>query len=70
MKEVKKLIAKIDTLISKQEYRSVKLHGVTCSRSDLEMTKFLAESYELNGNFNGLNVWGASKEIFDKLNIK
>ena len=71
MKEVNKLIAKAQALINNSEYRSVKLLGVTCSRSDLEMVVFYGETYRRNGgNINGLmKPRGAVGDVFEKTKI-
>ena len=70
MKEIVNLIAKTQKLIKNSEYCSVKLHGVSCSRADLENIVFYAEKYQRNGNIYGLmNPCGATKEVFDKLKI-
>lgn len=69
-KTIISLRAKVKKLIENSEYRSVKLHGVSCTRSDLETIEFYAEKLERDGNYNGLmNPVGAPKEVFDKLNI-
>lgn len=71
MKTIIKLIAKIEGLINTTEYRSVKLHGVSCSRADLEIIKDYTEKYLQQGNINGfMQPCGNVKEVFDKLNIK
>lgn len=71
MKEVIKLVAKAQALINTSEYRSVKLLGVSCSRSDLEMVVHYGETYQRNGgNINGLmNPCGNVKDVFDKAKI-
>ncbi len=71
MKKVETLIAKVENLIRNSEYRSVKLHGVSCSRADLEMIQMYAENYQKNGSFSGLMApMGNVKAVFDKLEIK
>ena len=68
--KIKTLRKKVQTLIQNNEYRSVKLHGATCSRSDLENIEFYAEKIERDGNYNGfMKPCGATKEVFDKLGI-
>lgn len=68
--KIKTLRKKVQTLIQNSEYRSVKLHGATCSRSDLENIEFYAEKIERDGNYNGfMKPCGATKEVFDKLGI-
>lgn len=71
MKEIIKLRAKVQGLINTTEYRSVKLHGVSCSRADLETIDMYAEKYQQQGNFNGfMEPCGNVKAVFDKINIK
>lgn len=71
MKEIIRLIAKVDGLINTTEYRSVKLLGISCTRADLKTIKMYAEKYQQQGNFNGfMEPCGSVKEVFDKLDIK
>jgi hypothetical protein len=52
------------------ESRSKKLHGVSCSRADLEIIEMYADLYLRQGNINGLmKPMGNVKEVFDKANI-
>ena len=70
MKEIIKLKAKVQGLINTTEYRSVKLHGVSCSRADLETIKMYSERYMQQGNFNGfMKPCGNVLDVFNKLNI-
>lgn len=69
--KIKTLRKKVQTLIKNNEYRSVKLHGATCSRSDLETIELYAEKIERDGNYNGLmKPCGATREVFEKLGIE
>lgn len=69
--KIKTLRKKVQTLIQNSEYRSVKLHGATCSRSDLENIEFYAEKIERDGNYNGfMKPCGATREVFEKLGIE
>ena len=70
----KKIIAlkqKTQKLILNSEYRGVKLHGVTCSRADLEQVVFLADILLRQGNLNGFMApCGSPKEVFAKAGIE
>lgn len=70
----KKLIAlkqKAENLIRNSEYRGVKLHGVTCSRADLELVVFFIDTFLRQGNLNGwMSPCGNVKDVFDKVGIE
>jgi hypothetical protein len=69
MKKVNVLLSKVTNLIKNSEYRGVKLHGVTCSRADLEMIQFYCELL-LNGqDLSNYIVCSQAKVVFDKLGI-
>ncbi len=71
MKKVEQLIADVKKKILNSESRSVKFHGVSCTRADLEIIQMYAENYLRNGSFAGFMApMGAVKEVFDKLDIK
>lgn len=68
-KKVQTLLAKVKSLILNSEYRSVKLHGVSCTRSDLEMIQMYCE-YLLNGeSLTRYTVFETAKQVFDKVGI-
>lgn len=70
-KALKALKQKTEKLILNSEYRSVKLHGVSCSRADLEIIVMYADTLLKQGNINGLmEPCGNVKEVFVKANIK
>jgi hypothetical protein len=70
----KKIIAlksKIEKIIATTEYRSQKIHGVSCSRSDQEMIVFYCDKILADGNINGLmRPMGNVGEVFAKAGIE
>jgi hypothetical protein len=57
-------------LTMNSEYKSVKLHGISCSRSDLEMVVFYSDTLLKQGNLNGLmEPSGNIKEVFAKVGL-
>ncbi len=69
-KKVYTLRQKAQNLIMNSEYRSVKLHGVSCSRADLETIVFYADTLLKNGNINGLmEPCGNVKDVFEKIGL-
>jgi len=69
-KKIYTLRQKAQNLIMNSEYRSVKLHGVSCSRSDLEMVVFYSDTLLKNGNLNGLmEPRGNIKDVFEKVGL-
>ena len=70
-KKLEILKQKTEKLIQNSEYRGVKLHGVTCSRADLEGVVFYIDTYLRQGDLNGLMPpRGEIKEVFDKAGIQ
>ncbi len=70
MKKIINLKAKVEGIINTSEYRGVKVLGVTCSRSDLEMIIFYLDTYLRQGNINGLmEPRGEVKEVLQKAEI-
>jgi len=69
-KKIYTLYQKVQSLIASSEYRSVKLHGVSCSRADLEMVEMYCDTLLKNGNLNGLmNPSGNVKDVFEKAGL-
>jgi len=61
---------KAQNLIMNSEYKSVKLHGISCSRSDLEMVVMYSDNLLRNGNLNGLmEPCGNVKDVFTKVGL-
>lgn len=69
MKEAQKLLSKVLGLISKQEYRSVKLHGVMCSRADLEMIQMYCEHVIRGEKLSRYIIFENVKPVLDKAGI-
>ncbi len=70
-KKINALRAKVQKLIENSEYRGVKVHGVTCSRSDLEMIVFMLDIFLRQGNLNGFMApCGNVKEVIEKAGIE
>ena len=69
MKTVTTLLSKVKTLIMNSEYKSVKLHGISCSRADLEMIQFYCEALLRSENLSRYIVCSTAQEVFDKLGI-
>ena len=68
--KAKKLKEKVQKTIDNSEYRGVKVHGVTCSRSDLEMIVFMLDVFLRQGNINGLMApCGNVKDVIEKAGI-
>ncbi len=64
------LRAKVNKLIDSSEYKSVKLYGISCSRSDLEMVIFFADILLRQGNINGYCIYNNDiKKIFAEAGI-
>lgn len=69
-KKIYTLRQKVQTLIANSEYRSVKLHGISCSRADLEMIELYADTLLRQGNINGLmHPSGNVKGVFEKIGL-
>lgn len=69
-KKIYTLRQKVQTLIANSEYRSVKLHGVSCSRADLETIELYCDTLLRNGNINGLmEPMGNVKDVFNKVGL-
>jgi len=69
-KKIYALRQKAYNLTMNSEYRSVKLHGVSCSRSDLETIIMYADTLLKNGNINGLmEPCGNVKDVFAKVGL-
>lgn len=69
-KKLSTLRQKIQALIANSEYRSVKLHGVSCSRADLEDTEMYIDTLLRQGNVNGLmEPCGNVKAVFEKIGL-
>jgi len=69
-KKIYTLRQKAQNLIMNSEYRSVKLHGVSCSRSDLEVIVMYSDTLLRNGNINGLmEPCGNVKDVFAKVGL-
>ena len=69
MKKVNELLTKVNNLIRNNEYRSVKLHGVSCSRADLEMIQFYCEALLRGESLIGYIICSEAKKVFDKVGI-
>ena len=63
------LKVKVQKTIDNSEYRSVKMLGISCSRSDLEMIVFILDIFLKQGNINGFAVYGNSREVIEKAGI-
>ena len=69
-KKIYTLRQKVQNLIANSEYRSVKLHGVSCSRADLEMIEMYSDTLLRQGNLNGfMEPCGNVKEVFAKIGL-
>ncbi len=61
---------KAQNLIMNSEYRSVKLHGVSCTRSDLETIVMYSDTLLKHGNLNGfMEPRGNIKDVFAKVGL-
>ena len=69
MKKVNALLSKVTNLIKNSEYRGVKLHGVTCSRADLEMIQFYCEALLRGESLGRYIICSEAKNVFDKVGI-
>lgn len=68
--KINALRKKVQTLIETSEYRGVKVHGITCSRADLEMIVFYVDIFSRQGNINGfMTPCGNVKEVIEKAGI-
>lgn len=69
-KKVYTLRQKAQNLIMNSEYRGVKLHGITCSRADLEMVVMYYDTLLKQGNINGfMEPCGNVKDVFEKIGL-
>lgn len=69
-KKIYTLRQKAQMLIESSEYKSVKLHKVSCSRSDLELIVFYSDVLLKQGNVNGLmEPSGNVKDVFEKIGL-
>ena len=64
--KARKLLKKVEKLIEENEYNLVKLNGVNCSRSDLEVLEMVLEHFINNGNYGNYMLFGEVKEILSK----
>jgi hypothetical protein len=62
MKKVTTLLAKVKNLILQGEYRSVKVHKVSCTRADLEFIQDFCEKL-LRGETNLKGRYIISREV-------
>ena len=69
IKKVKTLLAKVLHLIQNNEYNLVKLHGVKCSRSDLETIQFYCEALLRGESLTRYIVMESVKPVLDKVGI-
>ncbi len=70
-KKVQTLKSKVEKIIATTEYRSTKIHGVSCSRSDQEMIVFYCDKILADGNINGLmRPMGNVGEVLTKAGIE
>lgn len=70
MKKIQALLDKVIGLIQNNEYRSVKLHGVSCSRADLEMIQMYCETLLRGDSIRNFLMLGDSKAILEKAGIE
>lgn len=69
-KKVKTLLDKVTKTIQNSEHRGVKVHGITCSRADLEVIQMYCEMLLKNGNINCFMApRGNVKEVIEKAGI-
>ena len=57
-------------LTMNSEYKSVKLHGISCTRSDLETIVMYSDMLLKHGNINGfMEPCGNAKDVFAKVGL-
>jgi len=66
MEKAKKLLEKVERLIDENEYNTVKLNGISCSRSDLEILAMILKYFLSYGNYGDYMIMGNIKEILSK----
>lgn len=66
MEKAKKLLKKVEKLIEENEYNTVKLNGISCSRSDLETLKMILKFFLIHRNFGNFMLIGNVREILSK----
>lgn len=64
--KARKLLKRVEKLIEENEYNLVKLNGVNCSRSDLEVLEMVLEHFINNGNYGNYMLFGEVKEVLSK----
>jgi len=69
MKKVNTLLLKVKNLIANNEYNLVKLHGVSCSRADLDMIQMYCEMLLRGESLSNKIIFGEAKQVFDKVGI-
>lgn len=69
MKKANNLLEKVKKLIDNNEYNTVKLNGISCSRSDLEALAMVLKHYITYGNFGEYMLIGNIEKILLKNNL-
>lgn len=66
MERAEKLLNKIEKLIDENEYNTVKLNGISCSRSDLETLEMILKYFLTHGTYGNYKLIGNIKEVLSK----